>query len=215
MKKTKIFFMLLLVIFLTGCSGTYNLKINKDLTISENLEITYPNENNSYENTLKLFEDNKIDSKKYNVSLTDKNVKLVYNEEYESIEDYILNSYLYKQLFDDIDYKRENHEIKFNTTDVFDLEETSNNVMNKEDFSLLQINVTTPLKVIKNNADQLNDNTMSWTLNKNTSKKNILFILSADNINPRRFIFVLSFTIIVFGIIVIYFIGRFLKSHTL
>ena len=64
-KYIKLIFIGIILVLLTGCSGNYNLKINKDLTINEELELTLEKESETYEKSLKIFEDNNIDTSKY------------------------------------------------------------------------------------------------------------------------------------------------------
>ena len=54
-KKLKIFIIGILLILVTGCSGNYNLKINDDMSINEELYLTIDNSNNAYTKTLKIF----------------------------------------------------------------------------------------------------------------------------------------------------------------
>ena len=77
--KIKIVILVLSVVLLTGCSGNYNLKINKDLSVEENLYLTIDNTSDVYKNTLKIFDDNKIDKNNYDVSVSGNNVVIEYN----------------------------------------------------------------------------------------------------------------------------------------
>ena len=91
MKKTRIILLLILLLLMTGCSGTYNIKINENLSVEENVDLTIPSTNDAFDRTNKLFSDNGIDSKKYDVVASDDNVKISYSEKYDSIEDYLVN----------------------------------------------------------------------------------------------------------------------------
>ena len=65
--KFKFLFLIICIIFLTGCSGNYNLKINEDLSIDEELLLSIENGDGIYNNTIKIFEENDIDEDKYSV----------------------------------------------------------------------------------------------------------------------------------------------------
>ena len=104
--KIKFLILFLLIIITTGCSGNYNLKINADLSVDENLELTIDNENDAYEKTLKIFEDNKIKRDNYDVNINSNEVTITYKDKFDSIEDYILNSKVYPQLFSKIQYNK-------------------------------------------------------------------------------------------------------------
>ena len=94
-KKLKIFIIGILLILVTGCSGNYNLKINDDMSINEELYLTIDNSNNAYTKTLKIFKENNIPEDDYEVVLSDNNVRITYNKKYDSIEEYLLNSKVY------------------------------------------------------------------------------------------------------------------------
>lgn len=202
MKKLKIILLLFVVILLSGCSGTYNIKINEDLSVKENIDLTIPNENDSYEKTVELFEKNNIPKDNYDVIASDNNVKITYNEDYESIEDYLLNSKLYKNLFNNINFENDKKEIKLSTSSKLKLDgNTSDNIVDDYNISLLQINVETPYKVVENNADTVSDNIYSWVLNKDTTSKDINLIINIQN-KPNTYI-----SIVVLSLICIIVVG--------
>lgn len=182
MRKFKFIAILLFVLLLSGCSGTYNLKINEDLTINESVDLTIDVSDGTYDSTLKLFEDNKIDESKYKIVTSDDEINIKYNEDYDSIEDYILNSKLYKNFFDTIYYTNDRRKITLSTNGYFKLQNNkSNYIVNDYDVSLIQINIETPYKVVENNAELVNKKIYSWSLNKNTTSKNIDIVLDINN----------------------------------
>lgn len=182
MRKFKFIAILLFVLLLSGCSGTYNLKINEDLTINESVDLTIDVSDGAYDSTLKIFEDNKIDESKYKIVTSDDEININYNEDYDSIEDYILNSKLYKNFFDTIYYTNDRRKITLSTNGYFKLQNNkSNYIVNDYDVSLIQINIETPYKVVENNAELVNKKIYSWSLNKNTTSKNIDIVLDINN----------------------------------
>lgn len=201
MKKIKILIILVLVIVLTGCSGTYNLKINEDLSIDESIDLTLPIKDGLYDNTLRLFENNKIPKEDYKVTASEKDVKIKYKTRYDSFEEYVLESKLYRSLFSDINYTKDKKTLNIDTTSVFKLDNSpSTNVVNDFDISLLQIKIDTPYKILSTNADNKEDNIMIWSLNKNTSKKRINFSL---NIDKKTTAYVQIIVLSLIGIIII------------
>jgi len=171
-KYVKILSMLLILILLTGCSGNYDLNINSDLSIDEKLELTIDGEEN-YEKTVKLFEDNKISKSKYKISIDSDEVNIIYKEKYLSFEDYILNSKVYNQIFNEIQYNR--------TMDYIDLYVDENikqnnkltklNGSNLTDFDVIQVNIKNPYKVDVTNAELINDKTYTWSITKDDLNK--------------------------------------------
>ena len=75
-KKLKIFIIGILLILVTGCSGNYNLKLNDDMSVEEELYLTIDSSNNEYPKTLKIFKENNIPEKDYEVVLSDNNVRI-------------------------------------------------------------------------------------------------------------------------------------------
>ena len=215
MKKYKVIILLLSIILLCGCSGTYNLNINEDLSVVEKIDLDIDKGDGVYQNTLKLFEENKIEKSKYKIVSSENNVKIIYSEKYNSIEEYILESKIHNMFFDNIQYNKDRKKIDIYTTSYFKLNNSgSDNIVNDYDISLLQINVTTPYKINKTNADSTNDNTMTWLLKKDTTKKSIDFSLNVDSKNNSYVqIIVLSLIgIIIIGSIVV-IVTRMRKSR--
>lgn len=215
MKKIKILILLLLVVFLTGCSGTYNLTINKDFSVDENLNLLIDNDGDKYSKTLNLFKENNISKNKYKVRVSDKNVEINYNEKYSSLEDYVLNSKVYHQMFDDIKYSYSDGLLDFNTNFKGLLTDSnSETIYNNYNFSMLQINVNSPFIVKSSNADIQNDNLLSWTFDKNTRDKSITFELAPEESrsNVKEIVLLGMLLFITVGAIAVIII-RFKDSH--
>ena len=121
MKKIKIVFLTLIILLVTGCAGTYNLTIDEDLTVKENLSVNFSGEESSYEKIYDLLKRENVKEDEYTLTTEGYNLKLDYNHEYTSIEDYLLNSLLYKQLFDNIAYDSDNKEVSLSTGNIFNL----------------------------------------------------------------------------------------------
>ena len=202
MKKIKIIILLFSIILLSGCSGTYNLKINEDLSIEENVNFTISNDNN-------------IDEKKYEVVASDENVKVTYTEKYDSIEDYIINSKLYKNLFESVNYNNNKKRLSISTESKFKLDNSlSNNITDEYNMSLLQINIETPYKVVESNADSTSENIYSWILNKDTTDKKINMVI---NINSKSNNYISIIVLILIGIVsigsIIYVLSKTMKRQ--
>lgn len=174
MKKIKLITILLIIFLVTGCVGDYNISINGDLSINEELNLELENTGVEYSKTLKLFNDNKISKDNYNVSINDSNVIIKYTEHFDSIDDYILNSKIYHILIDEIKYSRTDDYIDIYINQNLKLNNDKNNVGNLSDIDFLQINIKNPYKVIVNNADSLGDDIYTWNINKDTINKKIL-----------------------------------------
>lgn len=174
MRKIKYVLVILIVLLFTGCSGNYNLTFNKDLTVNEELNVSIDNIDDNYEKTHQLFENGNIDRDKYEIVIIDDKVNIRYKEKYKSFADYYLNSNLYKMIFEEIEYKKDNTGMSIKAETNLKLDDKDNqNIINSYDINDLKINITIPFSVNKSNASSVKDNTYTWVLNKNDTYKNI------------------------------------------
>lgn len=204
MKRFKKIYIFILIILLTGCSGNYDVNINKDLGVEENLNLSIENNISNYEKTLKIFDENKINKKDYSIKRKSDEIEINYNKKYDSIDEYILNSKIYKQMIDSIDYNKTNKYVDI-YIDQYIKNKTENDEFitgNINDIDFLQINIKTPYNVIFTNAETSNENVYSWTIDKNTTRKKILLQFSNKekgiSISQIIILSVLCITILIF-----------------
>lgn len=174
MKKMKLIIFLSVIFLFTGCAGDYNVTINKDLSINEELNLELENTGTEYNKTLKLFTDNNIDENNYHVSVSGSKVIIKYEDKFNSIDEYILNSRVYHQLIDEIKYSKLDNYIDIYINQNLKLNNDGNNIGNLSDIDFLQINIINPYKVIASNEDALSENTYTWNISKDTINKKIL-----------------------------------------
>lgn len=212
MKKIKYILLILIVFILTGCSGNYNLTFNKDLSINEELNILIDNSNNAYERTLDLLKKAEIDPDKYEIMIDKDKVKIVYKETYSSFENYYLNSKLYRSLFENIEYEKDNTGMSINTNSRFKLNDKNNqSIINAYDIDNFKINLSIPFNVTENNADSIKDNTYTWDLNNSDTYKDIN--LKYDYRNDRVPSIVLISTIVIISAGIILYIIIYLSRN--
>ena len=214
-KKLKIFIIGILLILVTGCSGNYNLKINDDMSIDEELYLTIDNTNNTYTKTLKIFRENNIPEKDYEVVLSDNNVRITYNKKYDSMEEYILDSKLYHELIDEIQFNKSNDYIDLYVNQKLKLsnDNIKSNGTNLVDLDVLQINIENPFSVNYTNAEIVNDNVYTWTIKKGDIEKKIQMQFKPSlNVFPYKQVAVLS-TVIICSLIIIFTIYRRYKKR--
>lgn len=215
-KKLKIFIIGILLILVTGCSGNYNLKINDDMSIDEELYLTIDNTNNTYTKTLKIFRENNIPEKDYEVVLSDNNVRITYNKKYDSMEEYILDSKIYHELIDEIQFNKSNDYIDLYVNQKLKLsnDNIKSNGTNLVDLDVLQINIENPFSVNYTNAEIVNDNVYTWTIKKGDIEKKIQMQFKPSlNVFPYKQVAVLS-TVIICSLIIIFTIyGRYKKRQ--
>lgn len=214
-KKLKIFIIGILLILVTGCSGNYNLKINDDMSIDEELYLTIDNTNNAYTKTLKIFKENNIPEKDYEVVLSDNKVRITYNKKYDSMEEYILDSKLYHELIDEIQFNKSNDYIDLYVNQKLKLSNDSikANGTNLVDLDVLQINIENPFDVNFSNAEIVNDNVYTWTIKKGDIEKKFQMQFKPSlNVFPYKQVAVLS-TVIICSLIIIFTIYRRYKKR--
>ena len=216
-KKLKIFIIGILLILVTGCSGNYNLKINDDMSINEELYLTIDNSNNAYTKTLKIFKENNIPEDDYEVVLSDNNVRITYNKKYDSIEEYLLNSKVYHELIDEIQFNKSNNYIDLYVNQKLKVSNDNGikmNGTNLVDLDVLQINIENPFDVNFSNAEIVNDNVYTWTIKKGDTEKKIQMQFKPSlNIFPYKQVVVLSTVIVCILIIIFTIYGRYKKRQ--
>ena len=198
-RKFKIIILFLMIVILTGCSGNYNIKINADLSIDENLELSIDNNDDAYEKTLKLFEENNIKKNKYDVNISDDKVVIKYKDKFDSIEDYILNSKVYPQLFNKVQYNKGRDYIDLYVDENLKIKnQNSINSSNLTDLDVIQVNIENPFNINYTNAELINQNTYTWSIKKGDRSKNI-YMQFRPNFNkfPYRPVIVGSLIIII------------------
>lgn len=214
-KLVKYFLIICIMFFLTGCSGNYDLKINEDMSVEENILLTVSNDNDAYKKIVKLFDKNMVSKEKYNVVVKSSNVEINYKENYDNFDDYILNSKLYRHMFDKIYYNK--------TDDFIDIYTYENKNLNKNnlggnniDIDVLQINISSPFKVKFNNADMSNDNTYTWTINRNTTEKKIAinYTTTKDKLPIGKILLIMGLLIGIFVFIYIWY-KRYKEKQTI
>ena len=216
-KKLKIFIIGILLILVTGCSGNYNIKINDDMSIDEELYLTIDSSNNAYTKTLKIFKENNIPEDDYEVVLSDNNERITYNKKYDSIEEYLLNSKVYHELIDEIQFNKSNNYIYLYVNKKIKVSNDNGikmNGTNLVDLDVLQINIENPFDVNFSNAEIVNDNVYTWTIKKGDTEKKIQMQFKPSlNIFPYKQVAVLSTVIVCILIIIFTIYGRYKKRQ--
>ena len=215
-KKIKYIVISVLLLIVTGCSGNYNVKINEDMSVNEELYLTIENKEGLYQKTLKIFNDNNVKEKDYEVVLSDDNLKITYNASYNSIEEYILYSKVYHQLIDNIELNKSNNYVDLYVNEKLKLSNSNmkQNGTNLTDLDVLQVNIENPFEVNFSNAELVTDNVYTWTIKNGDIEKKIQMQFKPSlDIFPYRQVIVLSVVIICFVIIGVSIYIRYKKSQ--
>lgn len=215
MRKVKYILLLVIILLFTGCNGEYNINLNEDLSINEEINFSIENKDDAYEKTLKLFENNNIDDSKYNVTQSEDYVNITYEEKFSNFEDYILNSKFYNLLIDNQDYKKDNKSIYYRSFINLKLDDESNTDLNNSYYiTNLNINFKSPFKMKFNNADSLSDDTYTWNLSTNDTFKKINFSLDYLNKNNGSIVLIIL-CVGILGVTAFVVITNYLKGKKL
>ena len=184
-KKTII--LILSLFLLTGCTINYDVTINKDLTVVENMEILGDDRfkiGNEYTvdtmyETLKetyseLHQDEDLDNiKKYSSS---GNMAISSNKTYKNLEDFAQSKYIKKIYFDGLKIAIKKNLITILCYNILVIFWLFVDGMEEEPIvTKLEVKIKVPYVVTKNNADQVDNktNTYTWTYDFHDYSKRI------------------------------------------
>lgn len=218
MKKILI---LVISFLLTGCASVkYDLNIDRNLTVYEEVFITATKEyfSNFYKNYPKtivqefynneeLMSPIRNNNYKYNLELKGKNPGLFVKKQYKSISDYVANTIFRGQSFENIITSTDNDIITINMNNYIRFAEDGDV---GSSISIATITLKLPFVVTNSNADKVNykTNTYEWSINEETDEKeiNISFDKSKIYIYKNDLIMYISIAILIilFIILIIY-----------
>lgn len=171
--KFKRFMSLILILLFSGCSVDYNVDFNENLSVSEKVNIMIPDSDENYSRAVDLFELNNIPKEDYKVTRVFDEIKIVYTKKYKSIEDYILNSKVYKQSSSKILLNKNDTTTTLSTNINFSDNNISTNKDNNFKIDYLKLSVNSKLPVVSSTADKKEKNKYVWEYNKDSKEKNI------------------------------------------
>ena len=221
MNLKKIILILIIIFITTGCvSSDYNLTINKDLSINEEVFISATDEYFNlfymdYKLTIvKGVYDNKefmqiLPNNNYSYKLIEEEKRpgVLINKKYNNLNDYTKETIFKNQSFEDIEYVEKDNLITITTKNFLPYVEDETN--GRYPISDLNINIKVPYIVTSNNADNIDKvtNTYTWYINSETKDKKIEITFDKNKIyvyNLSMYIFIIILIILIFivGIIV-------------
>ena len=131
------------------------------------------------------------------------------------MEEYILDSKVYHELIDEIQFNKSNDYIDLYVNQKLKLSNDSikANGTNLVDLDVLQINIENPFDVNFSNAEIVNDNVYTWTIKKGDIEKKFQMQFKPSlNVFPYKQVAVLS-TVIICSLIIIFIIYRRYKKR--
>ena len=216
----KIFFVLISLFLITGCSVNYNVIINEDLSITERINIK---ENDDFYSTYYKTTRNNVLSgiiDNYKDLLEENNYKYTLNKgvnptvtierKYDNIDSFLNNSKFFNDYFDEIKYNVNGNIVTIETIGFNPNEED-----NPDRFNVLELDVsiTSVYNIINNNASSIDEstNTYHFIMNGDTTDFKILLEFDkSSKFNP--FMKKLIMIIIAILMIIITWISLFVYS---
>lgn len=201
-----------LIVFLCcGCTVDYDLKINRDLTVKEEISAMESQEflseyiNSTPEEVIDMIADaNGLSSNEYEKVLKKDKSGVKIKNEYASIKEFSTKSKYYKQYFSDINYE--------NNDGIIELKLNSN-IINDRDYpdafyiEKTVIKIKIPFKVTYSNADKVDSltNTYIWYIYDDTESKDI-DIKFDTNKSSFDFSFIIKYIpmVIIAGILIVF-----------
>ena len=230
--KKKILLIVVSLLLLSGCTVNYNLKVDKDFKVKEELnlsvekdkfEIGYDKPEDGVKDifdninttlTYKLYD--------YNTSRKSKKINTVFSKEYVSVEDYSNSEFL-----KNVNGKAERYDYTKNgkTNKVFQVMINYDffDFINTKKYSSIamdefKLNITFPYKVIESNADSVKGNVLTWNLKELRTARSF-YIEYDENIevkekNNKVLIIIACAILIVSVFLIIIFFRKKTKNNT-
>lgn len=175
-----------LILLLTGCSVEYNLNIDENLIVEENVSIKELNtEIRNSAIDVQLFVDDFIyayaNSEKYghlfiSKDIGNNNTKVDSNYKYLSLEDYKDRNVVLENVFYEVNISSisDVHTLEFKVKENIDiLKYSEEGIIYEQPFEDIKINVKLPFKVIESNADFVDKDVYTWNYSQYDSKKDL------------------------------------------
>lgn len=189
--KKKLFIVIVFALFLTGCSCTYNLTISDD-KYSE--EVIIKAESNDEINSLNKTWEIPISKNEFNIgtdpSSEEKPTGKIYQYDISNNDVTFKNDFTYEEFSDSSAVSKCYNNLNVTKREGTIVISTSQKAVcfeNNPPLSSIVINITVDRPVLKNNADKVNGNTYTWTLNRSNAKsKDVNLILDNSTENTSN-----------------------------
>ena len=226
MKVKYILCSILLIVFCSGCSVTYNLDIDKELDLNESIRIStndsvdieriskinsfYPI---SYDvDKIEVFEKKVEGIEYYDVTKNSDNTEITFNYKY-NVDLYLnnvfaRNCYEYVTAMDYFNKDKKRNELLISTSKKFLCFDEN------ESLEEVTVKIHTKRKVYDNNADEVKGNTYIWHINKdNKDDRAIIMNISSTENNglsfwERNLVFIIFLGVFIIGLLVYLFMRK-------
>lgn len=179
MKKKFLLILFLSLFFCAGCSANYTITIDEDGKVEERLSAKEKNDFfDNYPNSSKglvisyMIEPyaEELAKNNYNIdsNITDVSGGVIITKKYDSIEDFINNSIIYKQFTDEIKIEKKKGKVTITAEGKFSHSEQNQELIPVDEAT---INIDVPFKVENNNADETDEvSVYKWDFPKKEKK---------------------------------------------
>lgn len=210
MKKNILLIMFIFLCF--GCEVRYDITINEDLSVDENItgledDEFYSKYNKSSKDRVMNFviatkEDYLNTNGFYKEKVLEEELSgLKVSKKYNSIDEYFKNSIAYQQFYKELKHETKGDIVTINLDDKLD---KNGNSLDRYMVDTGKVSITLPFKVVSHNADKVEDKTYIWNVNSSNSQKiNISFDTSKKAAENKlvTYLILTAIVIVVVGII--------------
>lgn len=219
MKRIKIFTTIILLLTLSGCTTEYNLKVNDDYSVEENM-IIYENSDyyRLFDNSrrdivmLKINSDENVKKYDYDIYENVDNFGASLNLKYKNILEYKENNNNFEILFENLKITKENSVVQIH---AYDLKNYGPFYQREYSVDKAIISIKLPTKAISSNADEVDEKNhiYKWYITSVLDNADINIKYEENNfvkiINSTYTIIALSIVVL---LVLLIFIIKFIKT---
>ena len=165
----KILIILFLIIIISGCRVSYEVKVNEDLSVNEKVTASENTDrmksrtnldiNQSVSYLYKIYKTENMADDKFSIISADSTTSATVNNSYKDIKEYSDNfkTDIFKE---NIDCEKNNHiKLEFNQSGLID-----SKASNRYVYDQIDVTFEIPFEVINHNADSVHGNKYSWII---------------------------------------------------
>ncbi|MDD3305402.1 MAG: hypothetical protein PHT75_04765 [Bacilli bacterium] len=189
----KIILMVMCIFLLSGCDVAYDLKINKDLTVTEEvvaLEDKYFNDlahDYLLDRISVAFSSRYDELYEYSAISEDTRIGNKVARNYNSLNEYKEQSNVFLDLIDNYTITETADTVNFNiivSDDIYDTNDMAYTIIPEN----MTINIELPYKIINTNSDTKTGNIYSWKIDKDHRSANIMLSFEKNRLSDTLYI---------------------------
>lgn len=197
MNKKKMIFLLILMLFVSGCNVRCNINVSPNGSVTEKIKITESKSSDySSDFDYSKYIDEEINYYKALIKYGNYNYRKIndnssfgveFNSSYGNIceyfQDTLFNQYIYRH----ISCKEEDEFIVIANDTPFLEKQDNEDYSNPIDLNDIKLSISLPIKATENNADYVNDKVYTWEFDENTSSdKGIYLKINKNSLEENK-----------------------------